>query len=59
VTSEVDRGMPIVVREIKCKTPETLGEFKARLHVEEHTIILEGTQIAIHNLWEERGYKST
>lgn len=55
VISEVDRGEPIVVREIKWKTPETLDELKERIHAEEHTIILEGTQMAIHNLWKERG----
>lgn len=54
VISEVDRGTPIVVRDIKCKTPETLDELKNRIHAEEHQLILEGTQIAIHNLWEER-----
>jgi phosphoribosylglycinamide formyltransferase len=50
----VDRGTPIVIRKIKCKTPETLDELKERIHGEEHTLILEGTAMAIHNLWEER-----
>jgi phosphoribosylglycinamide formyltransferase len=54
VVPEVDRGEPIVVREIKCKTPETLEELKDRMHAEEHQLILEGTAMAIHNLWEER-----
>ncbi|KAH8676708.1 putative phosphoribosylglycinamide formyltransferase [Tricladium varicosporioides] len=54
VISEVDRGEPIVVRQIKCKTPETLDELKGRIHAEEHQLILEGTQMAIHNLWVER-----
>jgi len=54
VISEVDRGEPIVVREIPCKTPETLEELKARMHAAEHQLILEGTAMAIHNLWEER-----
>lgn len=54
VISEVDRGEPIVVRQIKCRTPETLDELKGRIHAEEHQLILEGTQIAIHNLWAER-----
>ena len=42
VISEVDRGEPIVVREIPCKTPETLEELKARMHAAEHQLILEG-----------------
>ncbi|KAF4635566.1 hypothetical protein G7Y89_g2532 [Cudoniella acicularis] len=54
VIQEVDAGMPIVVRQIKCKTPETLDELKTRIHAEEHQLILEGTQMAIHNLCGER-----
>jgi phosphoribosylglycinamide formyltransferase len=54
VISEVDRGQPIVVREIECKTPETLEELKTRVHAEEHELIVEGTAMAIHNLWEGR-----
>jgi phosphoribosylglycinamide formyltransferase len=52
--SEVDRGTPIVIRKIKCKTPETLDELKKRIHAQEHTLIVEGTSMAIHSLWEER-----
>jgi phosphoribosylglycinamide formyltransferase len=54
VTSEVDAGTPIVIRKIKCKTPETLDELKERIHAQEHTLIVEGTSMAIHSLWEER-----
>lgn len=54
VISEVDRGEPIVVRQIKCKPSEPLEELKTRIHAEEHQLILEGSQMAIHNLWEQR-----
>ncbi|KAH6724586.1 putative phosphoribosylglycinamide formyltransferase [Leptodontidium sp. 2 PMI_412] len=54
VISEVDRGQPIVIRKIKCRTPETLEELNERVHAQEHELILEGTAMAIHNLWEER-----
>jgi phosphoribosylglycinamide formyltransferase len=54
VISEVDRGEPIVVREIKCGKGESLEELQARIHGEEHTLIVEGTQMAISKLWEER-----
>lgn len=54
VISEVDRGEPIVVRKIKCNTPETLEELKTRIHEHEHQLILEGTAMAIIRLWEER-----
>lgn len=57
VISEVDRGEPIVVRQIKCKPLETLDDLKKRIHAEEHQLILEGSQMAIHNLWEQRSKK--
>ncbi len=54
VISEVDRGQPIVQREIECRTPETLQELEVRMHGHEHQLIVEGTAMAIHNLWEKR-----
>lgn len=54
VIGEVDRGEPIVVREIQCQTPETLDELTDRIHEQEHTIIVEGAALAIIKLWEER-----
>ncbi|KAF8863310.1 putative phosphoribosylglycinamide formyltransferase [Acephala macrosclerotiorum] len=54
VISEVDRGRPIVVRQIKCQTPETLEELSNRIHCQEHELIVEGTAMAIHELWEGR-----
>ena len=54
VISEVDRGQPIVVRQIQCKTPETLKELQDRIHLEEHELIVEGTAMAISQLWEAR-----
>jgi phosphoribosylglycinamide formyltransferase len=47
--------MPIIVREIECRTGETLEELEQRIHAQEHEIILEGTALAIIQLWEERG----
>jgi phosphoribosylglycinamide formyltransferase len=54
VISEVDRGTPIVVREIQCKTSETLDELTNRIHAQEHDLIVEGTAMAIIKLWEDR-----
>lgn len=54
VISEVDRGQPIVVRKVRCRTPETLEELKERIHGEEHQLIVEGAAMAIIRLWEER-----
>lgn len=54
VISEVDRGQPIVVRKVQCKTPETLDELETRIHEQEHQLIVEGTGLAIIDLWEAR-----
>ncbi|KAK6614026.1 phosphoribosylglycinamide formyltransferase [Botrytis cinerea] len=54
VISEVDRGTPIVVKEVECKTSESLGELEARMHAEEHKLIVEGTAMAIKELWAHR-----
>ena len=54
VISEVDRGTPIVVREVQCKTPETLDELTNRIHEQEHDLIVEGTAMAIIKLWDDR-----
>ncbi len=54
VIAEVDRGDAIVVREIECKASETLDELTARIHQNEHELILEGTRLAISKLWRER-----
>jgi phosphoribosylglycinamide formyltransferase len=57
VIDEVDRGAPILVREIACKTPETLDELTNRIHEHEHQVIVEGTAMAIIKIWEDRGRK--
>jgi phosphoribosylglycinamide formyltransferase len=56
VISEVDRGEPIVVRKIECRKGETLAELQERIHTEEHTLIVEGTQLAISRLWSKTHY---
>lgn len=47
-----------MVREIECRTPETLDELSERIHSHEHQLIIEGTAMAIHNLWEQRSKES-
>lgn len=54
LVSEVDRGEPIVIREVECRTPETLQELENRLHDIEQVLIVEGTGLAISKFWEER-----
>ena len=43
-----------MIRKIQCQTPETLDELKTRIHSQEHELILEGTQLAISDLWKKR-----
>lgn len=54
VISEVDRGEPIVVREVQCSREESLEDLEMRIHEQEHTIIVEGAALAICRLWEQR-----
>lgn len=56
VIREVDRGTPIVVREVPCVEGKIKSEEDLRLKIRkvEHEIIVEGTALAISNLWEQR-----
>lgn len=58
VVAEVDRGEPILVREIKCVDGETLESLEEKMHAEEHQIIVTGTGMAVVRLWEERRKKN-
>ncbi|KZV71987.1 phosphoribosylglycinamide formyltransferase, partial [Peniophora sp. CONT] len=44
VIKEVDRGEPIVVREVEIKKDEPIADFEERLHTTEWEIIVEGTR---------------
>ena len=44
VVAEVDRGAPIVVRDVPMKKGETVEELEARIHVVEHEAIVEGVR---------------
>ena len=46
VISEVDRGEPILIREIEMTNGETLDELETRIHQNEWQVIVEGTRIA-------------
>jgi phosphoribosylglycinamide formyltransferase len=58
VISEVDRGTPLLVREVQCKEGESLDELEQRIHNEEHDLIVKGTAQAIVELLESRRKKS-
>jgi phosphoribosylglycinamide formyltransferase len=44
VVKDVDRGEPIVVREVPFVTGESIEAYEARLHGVEHEIIVEATK---------------
>lgn len=54
VINEVDRGTPLVTRQVPCIEGESLDDLTERMHGIEHQIIVEGTGLAIVHLWEQR-----
>jgi phosphoribosylglycinamide formyltransferase len=54
VISEVDRGEPILVKEIECQQGESLEALEERIHRVEHVAIVEGAGLAIEKLWKAR-----
>ena len=54
VVRDVDRGQPIVVREVEMREGETLEGLEERIHVVEHELIVKGAGIALARLWEGR-----
>ncbi|KAI0180397.1 phosphoribosylglycinamide formyltransferase [Hypoxylon sp. FL1284] len=53
VIDEVDRGTPIVIKEIEWKGEE-LDEFKERVHSHEHELIVEATGKVVQEIVESR-----
>ncbi|KAI5849581.1 formyl transferase [Morchella snyderi] len=54
VIGEVDRGEPIVVREVEMVAGESLEELEERIHKVEHVEIVNGTRMALKRLMRER-----
>ncbi|KAF2968882.1 hypothetical protein GQX73_g4657 [Xylaria multiplex] len=54
VIAEVDRGAPIIVKEIEWKGEE-LEELKERIHLHEHELIVEATAKVAQEIVEGRG----
>jgi phosphoribosylglycinamide formyltransferase len=54
VIRDVDRGEPIVVREVEMRVGEGLEGLEERIHVVEHELVVKGTGMALARLWEER-----
>ncbi|PWN19721.1 hypothetical protein BCV69DRAFT_283827 [Microstroma glucosiphilum] len=47
VIAEVDRGAPIVTKEVFIRDDDTLDALETRMHSEEHKLIVEGTRIML------------
>lgn len=56
VITAVDEGEPLIVKEIDLEHPrdDELETLEQRVHETEWKAIIEGTNIAISKLWEER-----
>lgn len=52
VVKEVDRGQPLLVREVPFEEGDTLADIEERIHKVEHTIIVEATKQALQDLQE-------
>ncbi|KAG8977664.1 hypothetical protein FRC05_000920 [Tulasnella sp. 425] len=50
VVQEVDRGEPIIVKEIEIKQGESLEELEARIHQVEHVAIVEATRKVLEGI---------
>ena len=50
VIAEVDRGTPILVKELDLIKGESLEEYEDRVHKVEHVAIVEGTNIILEEL---------
>lgn len=47
VIAEVDRGSPLLTREVRFVQGETLAELEGRIHEVEHEAIVEGARLAL------------
>ncbi|KAK2611147.1 hypothetical protein N8I77_004521 [Diaporthe amygdali] len=50
VIAQVDRGQPIMTREIECREGETLEDLEQRIHSYEHELIVEATAKVVGEL---------
>lgn len=54
VIAKVDRGEPIMTREIECREGETLEGLEQRIHSHEHELIVEATAKVVGELLAKR-----
>jgi phosphoribosylglycinamide formyltransferase len=54
VVKEVDRGQPLLIREVPCQEGDTLADLEERIHEIEHVIIVEATKQALQDLHNQK-----
>lgn len=54
VIAEVDRGAPILTREIECRVGEALADLEQRIHGHEHELIVEATAKVVQEILAEK-----
>lgn len=47
VVDEVDRGEPIVVREVEMRKGDSLGDLEERVHAVEHGVLVEAVGVVL------------
>lgn len=57
VIAEVDRGEPIMTKEIECREGETLEDLAQRIHSHEHDLIVEATAKVVGEILAEKSKK--
>jgi phosphoribosylglycinamide formyltransferase len=54
VIDEVDRGDPIMIREVECHEGDTLEDLQNRIHSHEHQLIVEATAQVVKEISSNR-----
>lgn len=54
VIAEVDRGAPIMTREIECREGESLEDLEQRIHSHEHDLLVEATAKVVGEILQEK-----
>lgn len=54
VVKEVDRGQPILVKEVECVKGESLQDLEERIHRVEHSLIVEATRKVLEEIRAQR-----
>ncbi|KAK3308427.1 formyl transferase [Chaetomium strumarium] len=57
VIDKVDRGEPILVREIECRDGEDLDQLEERIHSHEHELIVEATALVAREVLARRSIR--